>query len=184
MRSRVYTPDSTVSMQAASKSEQNCCRQTCDKDVPEPEAASPSENRGKRVAREGGIRAIVGHRSLHRVVTWLDDGRLVVLGQVSVRVDVSVVVLACPEEAALGSQHVGHHVVELPGFIPQAQPLELGPKLLLVDVVEGALEDAVVGAHLGVFYAHVEWEPVQDAVAEAAACEGGHAALAGVHAEA
>jgi len=74
-----------------------------------------------------------------------------------VGLDVSVVVLAGPDESSLGLEALGDHVVDESVLVPDALRVESGLVLGLVDFFEDVLESSVVSLHDRVLGRHVEW---------------------------
>ena len=134
------------------------------------QAAGPGEDRGDRVGR-GGLALLVlavvpGHRAVRGL--GLDDRavrghqhaahqpeRAESLGH-DVGLDVAVVVLARPDDAALPLEHLGDHVVDQPVLVGDPGRLELGLELGLEDLGEDVLEPAVVGLEDRVLRGQVE----------------------------
>jgi len=60
-----------------------------------------------------------------------------------IRLDITIVVLASPDEATIRLEHVGDHIVDKSMFVPDTESLEFS-LVLLVDFSENILESAVV----------------------------------------
>ena len=77
----------------------------------------------------------------------------------TVRLDITIIVLACPDEASLGFQHVGNHVVDETMLVMESLLVVLLLVVLLEDLLEYVLEKTIILLHNGVLGAEVQWEP-------------------------
>ncbi len=100
-----------------------------------------------------------------------------------VRLDVAVVVLASPDEAALGLHGLSHHVVNETVLVPDFLGLEGRLVVGLVDPGKDLHEEAVILLQDGVLGRHVERVAPVEGVLEAAVGEVDDARLRVVHAE-
>jgi len=128
------------------------------------ETASPGEDGGDRVGG-GGLALLVlaevagdgsvGSLRLDGLAVGADEDRgheaegAVALGD-AVRLDITIVVLAGPDEATVALDHVGDHVVDEAVLVDDAGSLVLLLELLVVDLLEDVLEAAVVHLEDGV----------------------------------
>mmetsp|Transcript_18322 Transcript_18322/g.24471 ORF Transcript_18322/g.24471 Transcript_18322/m.24471 type:complete len:322 (-) Transcript_18322:405-1370(-) len=121
------------------------------------ETTGPREDGGDRVGR-GRTTLLpdavvtgdgaVGSLSLHDIVAVDADGGHETKGAEAlsdnVGLDVAIVVLAGPDEAAARLDAVGNHVVDEAVLVPETGSLELRLVVLLVDLLEDILEAAIV----------------------------------------
>jgi len=126
--------------------------------------ARPGEDRGNGVGR-GGLTLLVlaevasdsavGSLRLDGLAVRADEDRghetegTVTLSD-AVGLDITIVVLASPDEAAVALDHVGDHVVDETVLVDDAGGLVLVLELLVVDLLEDVLEAAVVDLEDGV----------------------------------
>ena len=89
----------------------------------------------------------------------------------TVRLDITIIVLACPDEASLGFQHVGNHVVDETMLVMESLLVVLLLVVLLEDLLEYVLEKTIILLHNGVLGAEVQWEPDVIGELEAWMCE-------------
>ena len=147
------------------------------------ERAGPGEDAGDRVGAGRAallVLAIVARHSAMRGLAF--DDRAVGVGEHAghqpqraealghdVALHVAVVVLAGPDVAAVPLQRAGDHVVDQPMLVGDAELLELGFELGVVDLLEGFLEHAVIGLEDRVLRREVDGILARDAVVEAGA---------------
>ena len=122
------------------------------------ETARPGEDGGDRVGG-GGVALLVlavmtsdgavgGLRLDGLAIGSHENGgheteRAVSLGD-NVGLDVAIVVFAGPDEAAIGFDGEGNHVIDETMLVPETLSLELDLVLLVVDFLEDVLEAAIV----------------------------------------
>lgn len=70
--------------------------------------------------------------------------------------DITIVVLAGPNETTIGFHHVGNHIVDESVFVPESLGFEFFLVILLVDALEDILESTVVSLQNGVLSGQVE----------------------------
>ena len=99
-----------------------------------------------------------------------------------VGLDVAVVVLARPDEAARPFDGRGHHVVDQPVLIGQASRLEVLGEFPVEHVLEDVLEAAVIGFQDGVLGRQIDREIAAQTEGEAGAGELGDRVVEVVHA--
>ena len=99
-----------------------------------------------------------------------------------VGLDVAVVVLARPDEAARPFDGRGHHVVDQTVLIGQACSLEVSGEFPVEHVLEDVLEAAVIGFQDGVLGRQIDREIAAEAEGEAGAGELGDRVIEVVHA--
>jgi len=74
----------------------------------------------------------------------------------AIRLDITVVVLAGPDETTIGFHHISNHIVNKSVFIPEALGFEFLLVLLVIDGLENILESTVILLQDGVLGGHVE----------------------------
>lgn len=90
----------------------------------------------------------------------------VTLGQ-SVGLDISVVVLASPDESSFGFDDVGHHIIDQTVFVPESFGLEVFLVFGVIEVLENVFESTIVFLHNGVFGGHIQREVSLEGIVEA-----------------
>jgi len=134
------------------------------------QTTSPGEHRGDRVG--GGLTAFlvhtvvscdcaVGSLSLNRAIGALkhrghETERTVTLGN-NIGLDITVVVLAGPDESTVGLDCIGDHIIDKTVLVPETGCLELRLVISFVDFLEDILEAAVVPLQDSVLRGQVAW---------------------------
>mgnify|MGYP006933347656 CR=1 FL=1 len=90
----------------------------------------------------------------------------------AVRLNVTVVVLAGPDEASFGFDHVSDHIIDESVLIGDTSSLEILLELGIIDSLEDILESSVVFLEDGVLGGEVNWVLSQQTVLEGSSCEG------------
>ena len=140
------------------------------------ETAGPGENGGNGVG--GGLAALlvlavvtghgaVGSLGLEGLAGGGDEGGghqtegAEALGD-DVGLDITVVVLQGHDEATLGLDHLGDHVIDETVLVPDLLSVEVLGVVLLEDLLEDILEAAIVLLEDGVLGAHVQGETLHE----------------------
>jgi len=84
-----------------------------------------------------------------------------------VRLDISVVVLASPDESTVGLHGIGDHIVNQAVLVPDSKSLELGGVFLFVDGLEDILKATIVTLENGVLGAQIQRPLLLDGVLHA-----------------
>merc|ERR550539_546232 len=131
-------------------------------------STGPGEHGGNRVS--GGLATLlvdaimsgdcsVSGLGLNRAIGSLEHRGHETKGAVTlsddIGLDITVVVLAGPDEAAAGLDGVGDHVIDETMLIPKISSLELSSVVLIVDLLEDILEATVVSFKNSVLGRHV-----------------------------
>eukprot|EP00128_Syssomonas_multiformis_P005792 Colp12_sorted_trinity150504_noHs@29020 len=141
----------------------------------------PGKDRGDRVG--GGLLALlvltvmasdsaVGGLSLDRLAVRAHEDRghhterAVALGN-RVRLDITIIVLACPDVTTVCLEAVGNHVIDETVLVPDAGSLELGLVLVFIEFGKDVLEAAIIALEDGVLGAEVEGPLLKEGVLEA-----------------
>ena len=129
----------------------------------------------------------VGSLGLNGAVGGLEDGGHETEGAVSlgndVGLDITIVVLASPDEATAGFDHVGDHVVDKTVLVPETSSLELCLVGGLVDLLEDVLEATIVLLEDGVLGGQVARVVAGEGVLHARVGEAVDGIVSVVHAE-
>jgi len=144
------------------------------------EAASPCKDGGNRVGRGGATLLVLtpvtsngtmGSLGLNSLTIGADKHgsheteRAVALSD-DIGLDITIVVLASPDETTVGLESLSHHVINKAVLVPDAELLELLLVLLLVDLLEDVLEETVVLLEDGVLRRKVERPLLHESILE------------------
>ena len=88
-----------------------------------------------------------GSHQTERTETLSDD----------IRLDITVVVLACPNESTIGLHSIGDHIIDETVLIPKPSLVESLLVILVKDLLENVLESSIILLHNGILCAHVAW---------------------------
>ena len=156
---------------------------------------SPCEHGSDRV--RGGLTALlvhtvvscdssVGSLSLDGAISGLEHGGHQTEGAVAlsddIRLDITVVVLAGPDEATAGLDGIGDHIVDETVLVPETSGLELLLVVGLVDLLEDVLEATVVSLEDSVLGGQVAGVVASESVLHARVGEASDGLVSVVHA--
>lgn len=92
----------------------------------------------------------------------------------NIRLDVTIVVLASPNEATLRLDGVGNHIIDESVLVPETKLIELSLVLFVKDFLEDVLESSIVLLHNCVLRRHVAWVFELDGVLETSVGKSGN----------
>ena len=75
----------------------------------------------------------------------------------TVTLDITIIVLTGPDKPSLGLDHISHHIINQPVFIPDFLGLKLCLIGLLIDLFKDVLEPAVILLQDSVLGGHIKW---------------------------
>ena len=84
-----------------------------------------------------------------------------------IRLHITIVVLAGPNEVTIGFDHIGDHIIDKSVFIPDLKSIEILFVLFLIDFSENVLEQTIVLFEDGVLGAEVKRKLLHDCEFEA-----------------
>ena len=74
-----------------------------------------------------------------------------------VRLDITVIVLACPNKSTFGFNGISNHIINKSVFVPGAKGIELSLVVLVENFLENIFESTIVFLHNSVLGRHVHW---------------------------
>jgi hypothetical protein len=94
--------------------------------------------------RDGSVRSLSLNGAIGSLKHRGHETKRTVALRDDIGLHIAIVVLAGPNEATVGLDGVSDHVINETVLIPEIRSLELGPVVLLVDLLEDILEATVV----------------------------------------
>ena len=99
----------------------------------------------------------------------------------NIRLNITVVVLASPNESAVGLDSIGDHIVDEAVLVPKTSLVESLLVILVKDLLENILKATVILLHDGVLGAHVAGVVSLESILETSVGESGNRLVCVVH---